>query len=98
MHDLTGFQRDLLYVVAGYDSPNGLGIKRDLEEYYEQEIHHSRLYPNLDTLADKGLIEKGEQDRRANFYAITKRGWREIEARREWESERIDEASGRLDV
>ncbi|MDL5360603.1 PadR family transcriptional regulator [Halalkalicoccus sp. NIPERK01] len=99
MHDLTGFQRDLLYVVAGYENPNGLGIKRDLEEYYEQEIHHSRLYPNLDTLADKGLIEKGEQDRRANFYSITKRGCREIEARREWESEQFSEKeSGRIDL
>lgn len=99
MHDLTGFQRDLLYVVAGYENPNGLGIKRDLEEYYEQEIHHSRLYPNLDTLADKGLIEKGEQDRRANFYSITKRGWREIEARREWESGQLSEKeSGRIDL
>jgi PadR family transcriptional regulator, regulatory protein PadR len=97
MHDLTGFQRDLLYVVAGYDNPNGLGIKRDLESYYEQEIHHSRLYPNLDTLADKGLVEKGEQDRRANYYSLTRRGWREIEARREWESEQLPDREEAID-
>jgi PadR family transcriptional regulator PadR len=87
MYDLTGFQRDLLYVVAGSDSPHGLAIKEELEEYYEKEIHHGRLYPNLDTLVDKGLVEKGQKDRRTNVYEVTRRGQRELEARREWEDQ-----------
>lgn len=91
MHDLTGFQRDLLYVVAGLDQPHGLAIKEELEAYYEKEIHHGRLYPNLDTLVDKGLVEKGEKDRRTNVYSITRRGEREIEARRAWESDYVEE-------
>ena len=91
MYDLTGFQRDLLYVIAGEDDPHGLAIKEELEEYYETEIHHGRLYPNLDTLVDKGLVDKGELDRRTNYYALTQRGEREIEARREWEAEYIDD-------
>jgi len=86
MYDLTGFQRDLLYVIAGKDEPHGLAVKDELEQYYESEIHHGRLYPNLDTLVDKGLVEKGERDRRTNTYSITRRGQREIEAREEWES------------
>jgi DNA-binding PadR family transcriptional regulator len=86
MHDLTGFQRDLLYVVAGLDEPHGLAIKEELEEVYQTEIHHGRLYPNLDTIVDKGLIDKGELDQRTNYYTITRRGRREMEARREWES------------
>ncbi|WP_458190630.1 PadR family transcriptional regulator [Haladaptatus sp. NG-WS-4] len=85
MHDLTGFQRDLLYVVTGLDDPHGLAIKDDLEDYYEKEVHHGRLYPNLDTLVDKGLIEKSEKDRRTNIYTLTQRGQREIETRRDWE-------------
>ena len=89
MYDLTGFQRDLLYVIAGNDSPHGLAIKEELESYYEAEIHHGRLYPNLDTLVEKGLVEKGQVDQRTNYYAITKRGRREIEARREWEQQYI---------
>ncbi|MCL9813756.1 PadR family transcriptional regulator [Natranaeroarchaeum aerophilus] len=92
MYDLTGFQRDLLYVIAGLDDPHGLAIKDELEEYYESEIHHGRLYPNLDTLVEKGLAEKGELDRRTNFYSLTARGSREIEARREWEAEYVDES------
>ena len=90
MYDITGFQRDLLYVVAGLEEPHGLAIKEELEEYYEKEIHHGRLYPNLDTLVDKGLVEKGEKDRRTNVYSVTRRGTREIEARHEWESQYVE--------
>ncbi|MDS0295690.1 PadR family transcriptional regulator [Halogeometricum luteum] len=85
MHDLTGFQRDLLIVVAGLDEPHGLAIKDELEEYYEKKIHHGRLYPNLDTLVEKGLVEKGTVDRRTNSYATTRRGRRELDARQQWE-------------
>jgi len=91
MHDLTGFQRDLLYTIAGLDEPHGLAIKDELEEYYESEVHHGRLYPNLDTLVEKGLVEKGQIDRRTNSYTLTRRGRREIEARREWEDEYLDD-------
>jgi len=91
MHDLTGFQRDLLYVIAGQDQPHGLAIKDELEDYYEQEIHHGRLYPNLDALVDKGLVEKGELDRRTNYYAETQRGHRELEARRDWEQQYLED-------
>lgn len=90
MYDLTGFQRDLLYVVAGKEEPHGLAIKEELENYYESEIHHGRLYPNLDTLVEKGLVEKGQRDRRTNTYVVTRRGSREIEARDEWEQQYIE--------
>ncbi|EMA72679.1 transcriptional regulator, PadR-like family protein [Halorubrum distributum JCM 13916] len=93
MYDLTGFQRDLLYVVTGLDAPHGLAIKDELEDYYEKEIHHGRLYPNLDTLIEKGLLEKSQKDRRTNEYTITRRGMREIEARTEWETQYIDHAN-----
>lgn len=89
MYDLTGFQRDLLFVIAGQGDPHGLAIKEELEKYYEQEIHHGRLYPNLDTLVEKGLVEKGERDRRTNSYSLTRRGRREIDARHEWENQYV---------
>jgi len=90
MYDLTGFQRDLLYAIAGQSDPHGLALKDELEDYYEKEIHHGRLYPNLDTLVEKGLVEKGELDRRTNSYTVTRRGRREIEARREWEEQYLN--------
>ncbi|WP_122090991.1 PadR family transcriptional regulator [Halalkalicoccus subterraneus] len=91
MYDLTGFQRDLLYVISGLDEPHGLALKDELEEYYETEIHHGRLYPNLDTLVNKGLVEKSQMDRRTNSYALTARGQREIDARREWEHQYLQD-------
>lgn len=92
MYDLTGFQRDLLYVIIGLNKPHGLAIKAELEDYYPGEIHHGRLYPNLDTLVDKGLVEKGLQDNRTNYYLLTQRGRREIEVRREWENQYLESA------
>lgn len=34
MHYLTGFQRDLLYVIADLGEPTGVAIRATLEEYY----------------------------------------------------------------
>jgi len=85
MDDLTGFQRDLLVVAAGLDEPNGLDIKDDLEGYYTGDINHGRLYPNLDTLVERGLLEKAKADERTNRYLLTDRGRRELRSRRDWE-------------
>ena len=93
MDDLTGFQRDILYVTAGLNDdagpPHGLAIQDELEQSYSGEINHGRLYPSLNTLADMGLLEKGKIDDRTNSYAPTQRGYREIEARREWEQQYV---------
>lgn len=80
LNDLTGFRRDLLYVIASLDAPYGLAIKTELEEYYSQKIQHGRLYPNLDTLVEKELVNKGHHDDRTNAYTLTERGHREIQA------------------
>ena len=90
MYDLTGFQRDTLYVIGGNDDPKGLRIQQELEEYYDGEVNHGRLYPNLDELVSKGLVEKGKKDDRTNEYSLTKRGQRELDARREWENELVN--------
>ena len=90
MDDLTGFQRDLLYVIAGADQPSGQDVKEEIETYYSTEINHGRLYPNLDTLVNKELVEKGQLDRRTNYYEITDAGHQSIEERREWERQYVD--------
>jgi len=93
MENLSGFQRDVLYVIAGMaddDHPHGLSIKSELDQYYSGEINHGRLYPNLDELTEMGLVEKGTLDKRTNAYTLTQRGRREIDARREWENQYLD--------
>ena len=91
MNDLAAFQRDILYVVAGKDDPHGLAIKGELESYYDSDVLHGRLYPNLDELATKGLLAKGSKDDRTNEYTLTERGRRELAGRRRWEDERASE-------
>jgi len=90
MDDLTGFQRDLLYVISGANQPSGQDVKDEIEQYYSSEINHGRLYPNLDTVVNKDLVEKGQLDRRTNYYAITDEGEQAIEDRREWVLQYID--------
>ena len=89
MWELTGFQRDALYVIAGLEGPKGTEIKERLDEYYQPEIHHGRLYPNLDELVEHGLVEKGQKDDRTNEYVLTDRGQAQIYDRREWEESKL---------
>jgi len=89
MFELTGFQRDVLYCIAGADEPYGLGIKRELEEYGETEVNHGRLYPNLDTLIEKGYVEKSSIDKRTNSYELTDAGRELLSERDEWEAEML---------
>ncbi|MWG34518.1 helix-turn-helix transcriptional regulator [Halomarina oriensis] len=84
MHQLTGFQRDLLYCIAGLDRPSGQSIKEKLEGRSDRQITHGRLYPNLDTLVETGVVTKGEIDRRTNYYAISEAGVEALEAYHEW--------------
>jgi PadR family transcriptional regulator PadR len=86
VHELTGFQRDLLYVIAGFDHPSGRTVADEIERTLERDITHGRLYPNLDELVDADLVEKGEINRRTNFYAITDEGKESLRLRREWEN------------
>ncbi len=73
MRDLTAFQQNVLIVLAE-ESRYGLAIKRELEDYYGEEVNHGRLYPNLDALIERDLVEKSELDKRTNEYAITDHG------------------------
>ena len=88
MFELTGFQRDLLYVIAGADHPSGQDIGNEISETVGG-VKHGRLYPNLDTLVEQGLVEKGQQDRRTNFYELTEEGRAVLEERRQWEEQYI---------
>jgi len=89
MHDLTGFQRDLLYCIAGVEEPYGLGIKQALESYRDIEINTGRLYSNLNTLVEEGYIAKGSIDERTNSYELTAEAKQRLAERQEWEAERL---------
>lgn len=73
MQDLTEFQKVILHILSS-GSMYGLAVKRDLESYYDTEINHGRLYPNLDHLVEANYVEKASLDERTNEYKLTKKG------------------------
>ncbi|PSQ56172.1 PadR family transcriptional regulator [Halobacteriales archaeon SW_8_68_21] len=89
LFELTSFQRDLLYVIAGAKRPSGQEIKTELQSSMD-EITHGRLYPNLDTLVEREYVDKGESDRRTNFYELTGKGRAGLHDRRRWENRYVD--------
>lgn len=97
LFSLTGFQRDLLYVISGMDHASGRAIMEELEADTGQEITRGRLYPNLDALVTEGLVRKGQVDRRTNYYSLSDAGWESLHDRRAWENRRLPEGSDSLD-
>ncbi|MFC7134152.1 MULTISPECIES: PadR family transcriptional regulator [Salinibaculum] len=86
--ELTAFQQNILTILA--EEPRyGLAIKRELETYYDSEVNHGRLYPNLDDLVEMGLVEKSELDKRTNQYALTDDGYEAVLDQLGWMFDKI---------
>jgi DNA-binding PadR family transcriptional regulator len=92
-HELSAFQQNILAILAE-DARYGLAIKRELEDYYEEDVNHGRLYPNLDDLVDLGLVEKGELDKRTNEYELTEEGYDALLEQLGWTFERMVSGNG----
>lgn len=93
MFELTGFQRDVLTVIAGLEKPSGQTVKEEIEKKID-EVNHGRLYPNLDALVENGLVEKGQLDRRTNYYALSESGHEALKNRRRWENDTVPNLTG----
>lgn len=93
--ELPDFQRDILLTLARSGPTHGQGLVDDLSALRDEEINHGRLYPNLDKLAGKGLIEKDIRapDGRTNEYKLTAAGRAALQSY----AQRIDEAISSLD-
>lgn len=86
--ELTAFQQNILTILA--EKPRyGLAIKRELETYYDSDVNHGRLYPNLDDLVEMGLVEKSELDKRTNQYSLTDEGYDAILNQLGWAFDKI---------
>jgi DNA-binding PadR family transcriptional regulator len=77
--DLTGFERDLIVEIYQMDQPSGQSIRRRIEAEHGEDVTHTRLYSNLNDLVDYGLLDKGEQNHRTNYYEIANDGRRLVE-------------------
>jgi DNA-binding PadR family transcriptional regulator len=94
--ELSAFQQNILSILA--EEPRyGLAIKRELESYYDDEVNHGRLYPNLDEMVEMGLVEKSERDKRTNEYSLTTDGIDAIADQLRWEFSKFVTDSDRAD-
>ena len=86
MAQTTAFKYEALAAAAALDEPSGQDIMRWMEHNQNptstEDVNHGRLYPNLDDLVDDGLLKKGEQDKRTNYYVLTDAGRDRLAARR----------------
>lgn len=89
MQELTAFQRDVLVVLNDVDGLNGREIKEKLEEEGDREVHHARLYTNLNELLDDGYVDKSSLDGRTNEYSVTEKGTDELRTRLQWERDQL---------
>jgi DNA-binding PadR family transcriptional regulator len=96
VRELTAFQQNILVILAE-EARYGLAIKRELEDYYDDEVNHGRLYPNLDDLVEMGLVEKSELDKRTNQYELTETGREAMLAQLQWVFESYVTDEGRAD-
>lgn len=95
--DLTAFQQNVLTVLSE-EPMYGLAIKRQLEAYYGSEVNHGRLYPNLDELGERGLVDKSELDKRTNQYALTDKGYETLIDQFDWTLSRFLSGDGRAET
>jgi DNA-binding PadR family transcriptional regulator len=89
MHELTGFQRDLLIVTRSLDNPSGIDIKRNLEHSQGCSQLSSRVYRNLDDLVSMELLAKQRDDGRTNTYSVTSDGMAALRALYRWQEEHL---------
>ena len=95
--ELSAFQQTILAILSE-EARYGLAIKRELETYYDSEVNHGRLYPNLDDLVTMGLVEKSELDKRTNEYALTEDGHDALLAQLSWVCSRFVTTESRAET
>lgn len=96
-HNLSEFQFNILTVLSE-EAMYGLAVKRQLEAYYGSEVNHGRLYPNLDELGERGLVDKSELDKRTNQYALTDKGYETLIDQFDWTLSRFLSGDGRAET
>lgn len=74
--DLNANQRDIMSAIKHLGgSPHGAAIKEFLGQFEDDgEFASGVLYPGLDSLINKGILDKRKRDGRSNDYFFTSYG------------------------
>lgn len=92
MENLSSFRRDIVAILGARGPCSGVELKQMLEQRKEKQIHHSRLYENLDDLHEMGYIEiETDTGGRENENRLLPLGRRELSRHYEWLTEQIEQ-------
>lgn len=74
--ELVDFRRDILLTLARSEPTHGQGLREDLSALRNEDVNDGRLYPHINALVEKGLIEKRENihDDRSHEYVLSDAG------------------------
>jgi len=88
---LSGFQRDLLFVIAGLaeTDPSGSDIKSVLDRDYVRDASHGTLYRGLGHLHEEGYLRKHPIDGRTDSYHLTDEAEAGIRSYLQWATTRL---------
>ncbi len=88
---LSGFQRDLLFVVAGLaeTDPSGSDIKSALDRDYVRDASHGTLYRGLGHLHEEGYLRKHPVDGRTDSYHLTDEAEAGLRSYLQWARNRL---------
>lgn len=85
--EITAFQTQALVVIHDLGIAQGTEIADRLSTEFESSVKSGRFYPNMDALTNKGLVNKGQLDDRANAYSLTDEGEERLRNHILWELE-----------
>ena len=91
VYELSGIQRDLLFVTAGAGGASGQQLKDSLESSQGHNVLSGRLYTNLNVLVENGLVKKQSHDGRTNLYEVTDEGIKQLKQLRRWQERCLDD-------
>lgn len=84
LHGLSAFQRDLLTAVAAIEAGGTTDISSKLNDHYPQLVNQGRVYPNVQDLLDRGLLEQHEREFDTPEYSLTETGRTALHNYRQW--------------
>ena len=89
--ELNNVERDLLFVVARFDGASGTDIRDTLETTQGRRVLSGRVYSNLDSLVERGLVAKERIDGRTNSYVVTDAGAEALRTLYRWQRPYLSE-------
>lgn len=95
--NIGGLQLELLCFIAGKYEPDVVAIQEEYKRWHDTDIGYQSVYQALESLSERGFVEKKPIDGRANCYMLTTKGAEWLTAHRRLVLEYIGPVKKALD-